>query len=177
MDMELGGDENATRREAMLELARVAPPDAVGVGSGRGKRKRGREEEYEDEKGPLPKRVNGGGGQPGADVDEDGVVGEEAEMSGDTIYVADGDSADEADQDTGQPTEDATEPVSPTDKGSGDDTGPTEDPREIARAALGVTRRVSVRDLLSRDPSAGENRAEEREVERAAQGLMGLTRR
>lgn len=68
MDMELGGDENATRREAMLELARVAPPDAVGVGSGRGKRKRGREEKYEDEETPLPKRVNRGGGQPGADV-------------------------------------------------------------------------------------------------------------
>lgn len=108
--------------------------------------------------------------------DEDGVVGEEAEMSGDTIYVADGDSADEADQDTGQPTEDATEPISPKDKGGGDDTGPTEDPREIARAALGATRKVSVRDLLSGDPSAGD-RAEEREVERAAQGLMGLTRR
>lgn len=168
MDMELGGDENAAKREAVLKLARIAPANAVGGG------KRRWEEEFEDE-GPLPKRVTRGRERSGTAVNDE-VVGDEAGMASDTVYFADGYPADEDGEGSGQLSEDAVEPASPKDKGGGDTAGPAGGPREIARAALGATRRVSVRDLLSEDHASVGDDAEEREVERAARGLLDLTR-
>lgn len=173
--MELGGDENAAKREAFLEFARIAPPEGVAGGNGKVKGKRRREDDEDDEdEAPLPKRMNLGERRAAVGVGVNRGEGDEAEMSGDIVYVADGDPADETTQDTEQSAEDATEPTSPKDKGGGD-TRPAEDARETARAAFGATRRLSVLDLLSEDPAAGDG-AEEQEVERAARGLMDLTR-
>lgn len=168
MDMELRGEENAAKREAVLELARIAP---AGAGSG-GKRRR--EAESKDEE-PLPKRVTRSKGRSGRAVDNE-VVGDEAGMAGDTVHVADGDPADEDGQGGGKLAEDAVGPASPKDKGGGDAAGPAGSPREVACAALGTTRRVSVRGLLIEDPAAVGDDAEEGEVERAARGLLDLTR-